>query len=137
MSETQEKARTVMELLERMTPIKLLMGIVTGIAGITLWSLWEHRTSVFAAIAASPGGIASLAAGVALLLVAAVAYGLVSAMDAKTGQTLAAMQDRIDELHRMLREEKEQCAHRLKEVSDSCEMRISELWKLINARGGD
>jgi outer membrane murein-binding lipoprotein Lpp len=138
---TKQRHRRMFEKIiatwDNLTLTKVLLGIFASISGISLYTVWEQRNAVFITLTGSIFAMSSMAVGVGLMFVAGVCWLFVSALDRKTDLTHKAMGDRIADLQkqvdrqstdmermrndfdRALRDEREECNARLKEIRDT------------------
>jgi hypothetical protein len=92
--------------LEKLTLQKAILGIFAGIAGISMWTIWEQRNAVFITLTGSIFAMSSMAAGVGLLFVAGVCWLFVAALDRKTDLTQKAMGDQIAYLQQQITQQR-------------------------------
>lgn len=128
-----------LQVWDRLTLAKLLLGIAAGISSVCIYTLWEQRDAVFITLTGSIFAMASIAAGIGLFFVAAVCWLFVGALDRKTDLTHKALNDRIvdlqaqvsaqnllmdrmrDEFREAFEREQRECRERMTEMRNSFE----------------
>jgi len=69
LDENLKRASTVNFILSNLTLKKFLMGLLFGVGGIMLWTMWERRVEAFDAVYKDPTMMYVVATGLALLII--------------------------------------------------------------------